>query len=196
MSKGTGGERIGRMRRGSIAAWSLAAFLLLLPLLAMGITDEVAWDGGDFALFGGLLFGACMIYELVTRGTSSLAYRAAVAVALLASLALVWMNLAVGLIGSEDNPANLMYGGVLAVGLVGAVASRFRPSGMARALAAVALAQGLVALVALCAGLGPGGPSRTAQILLLSGLFGALWLLSAWLFRRAARERDEIGADA
>ena len=55
---------------------------------------------------------------------------------------LVWINLAVGIIGSEDNPANLMYGGVLAVGVAGAVAARFRPGGMARALAATALAQG------------------------------------------------------
>jgi hypothetical protein len=81
-----------------------------------------------------------------------------------------------------------MYGGVLAVGLVGAFVARLRPPGMARALTAVALAQGLVAAIALGVGLGPAGPGRTAQILLLTGFFGALWLLSAWLFRRAARE--------
>lgn len=54
------------------------------------------------------------------------------------------MNGAVGIVGSEDNPANLMYGGVLAVGIVGAVIARFRAEGMARA-------QGSVALIALIA---------------------------------------------
>ena len=28
----------------------------------------------------------------------------------------IWMNLAVGIIGNEENPANLVYSGVLAVG--------------------------------------------------------------------------------
>jgi hypothetical protein len=34
------------------------------------------------------------------------------------ALFLVWSNLAVGLIGSENNPANMMYLGVLAVFLL------------------------------------------------------------------------------
>jgi hypothetical protein len=51
------------------------------------------------------------------------------------------MNLAVGVIGTEDDPANLMYVGVLAVGIIGAIIARFRPHGMARTLFATALAQ-------------------------------------------------------
>lgn len=82
------------------------------------------------------------------------AYRAAVGVALAAAFVLVWMNLAVGVIGSEDNPANLMHGGVLAAAIVGVVIARFRPRGMARALLATALAKALVAVIALIAGLG------------------------------------------
>src|SRR5688572_8042949 len=73
---------------------------------------------------------------LKQRSTTMLArnvYRFAVGVALAAALFLVWMNLAVGLIGTEDNPANLLYGGVLAVGIIGAIIARFRPHGMARA---------------------------------------------------------------
>lgn len=33
-------------------------------------------------------------------------------------LLLVWLNLAMGLIGNEDNPTKLMYVGVVAVGLI------------------------------------------------------------------------------
>ena len=39
----------------------------------------------------------------------------AVGFALAAAFILVWMNLAVSIIGTEDNPAKLMYGGVLPV---------------------------------------------------------------------------------
>src|SRR5918998_5011915 len=72
------------------------------------------------------------------------AYRSVVGVALAAAFILVWINLAVGVIGTEDDLANLMYVGVLAVGIIGAIISRFRPHGMARALFATAIAQALV----------------------------------------------------
>jgi len=42
----------------------------------------------------------------------------------------------------------LMYIGVLAVGIIGALIARFQPHGMARALFATALAQMLVAVIA------------------------------------------------
>ena len=88
------------------------AFILLLPLLAMQITDEVVWDLADFAVAGALLFGTGLTYELAARMKGNTAYRAAVGLALAAALILVWVNLAVGLIGTEDNSANQMYGGV------------------------------------------------------------------------------------
>ena len=165
-----------------IAPWAAAGLVLLLPLLAMRLTDEVAWDGADFAILGALLLGACAALEGAARSTGSLAYRAAVGVAVTTALVLVWMNLAVGLIGPEDHPANLMVAGVLAVGLVGALVARFRSRGMARALAATALAQGLVGAAALAAGAG-----RPEAVAALTGLFAALWLASAWLFRKDAR---------
>ena len=169
-----------------MAPWGTAAFLLLLPLIAMRITDDMSWDAADFAIFGAMLIGACCAYELAARATGSDAYRAAVSVALAAAFILVWMNLAVGVIGAEDNPANRMHGGVLAVGIIGAVIARFQPRGLARALVATALAQALVAMIALAAGLG--------SALTLTGVFVALWLASAWLFRKAAREQASVGA--
>ena len=113
------------------------------------------------------------------------AYRSAVGVALAAALLLVWLSLGVGIIGRDGDPANLMYFGVLAVGIAGAIIARFRPHGMARALFATALAQALVAAIALVAGLGLpwSGP---AEVSLLNGFFIAMFSGSAWLFRRAA----------
>jgi len=125
--------------------------------------------------------------------TDNTAYRSAVGVALAAALILVWLSLGVGIIGKDGDPANRMYFGVLAVGIIGALIAHFQPRGMARALFATALAQTLVAVIALLAGLGRpwSGP---LEILLLNGFFVALFVGSAWLFRRAARGRPERGA--
>jgi hypothetical protein len=174
--------------------WGAAALMLLLPLFAMQITDEVKWDAADFAIFGALLATACGGFELAARMTGDALYRAAVGVAVVAAVILVWINLAVGLIGSEDDRANLMYGGVLAVAIIGAVIARFRPHGMARALAATALAQALVGVIALAAGLGDTASSVPEAVMFLTGFFATLWLLSAWLFRKGAQERMSAGA--
>ncbi|XXV32117.1 hypothetical protein WME87_25125 [Sorangium sp. So ce1389] len=176
-------------RRGgpwSKAVWGTAALVLLLPLVAMQFTEEVAWDLADFIIFGAMLACACGAYELAARATGNKAYRAAVGVALAAAFVLVWMNLAVGIIGNEENPANLMYGGVLAVGVIGAMIARFQPHGMGRAMVATALAQALVAVIAMVAGLG--------YTFMLTGFFVALWLISARLFWKAAREQAHAGA--
>jgi hypothetical protein len=161
------------------ARWSGAALLLLVPLVAMQFTDEVAWDAHDFLVFGAMLLIAIGSYELVARLRRNHAYRAAAAIALAAAFALVWVNLAVGIIGNESNPANQLYIGVLAVGIIGALAARLAPVGMARAMVATAAAQALVAVIALAAGLG--------NTLPITALFCALWLTSSWLFRAAAR---------
>lgn len=168
-----------------MAGWGAAAALLLLPLFAMQFTNEVNWGAGDFAFAGALIAGVGVSYELAVRATGSKAYRAAVGVALAAAFLLVWANVAVGIIGSEDNPANQIYYGVLAVGIAGALVARFRPAGMAHALIATALAQVAAAVIAMVAGWGFTGP--------VTLVFAALWLTSAWLFRKAAREEASAG---
>jgi hypothetical protein len=186
-----GGGRDGSRWR--IAAWVVAALILLLPLLAMQFTDEVQWGVVDFALAGALLVGTGLIFELAVRTTGNIAYRAAVGVALAAAFILVWLSLGVGIIGKDGDPANLMYFGVLAVGITAAVMARLRPAGMARALLATALAQALVAAIALMGRLGYpwSGP---LEILALNGFFVALFVGSALLFRKAAREEGQRGA--
>jgi hypothetical protein len=169
-----------------MAVWGTAAFLLLLPLVAMRFTEEVNWTLLDFVVFGAMLVAACGTYELGTRMSGSTAYRAAIGIAVVAGFLLVWINLAVGIIGTEDDPANLMFGGVLLVGAVGALIARFRPRGMARALVVAAVAQALIAGIALVAGLG-------YEAVVLSAFFAAMWLASALLFRKAAREQTPAG---
>jgi hypothetical protein len=168
-----------RGSRWRIAFWGAAALLLLLPAVAMQFTDEVKWTAADFVFAGALIGGVGLVFELAVRMTPDPFYRAGVAAALAASFLIMWANGAVGMIGSEDNPFNLLFYGVIAVALVGAVAARFRPAGMARIMGLAAAAHASVAIIGLFTDLRGG---------IVSTAFAGPWLLSAWLFRRAARE--------
>ncbi|MBP2157571.1 MULTISPECIES: hypothetical protein [Asticcacaulis] len=171
--------RPGGRDRWKIAVWAAAAGLWLTPLIAMRFTNEVVWDAFDFAVFGAMLLSVCGLLELATRMSRSVFYRLGFALALVAGFVLIWMNLAVGIIGSEDNPTNLMYAGVLAIGAAGAVLARLKPQGMAIALVVMAVAQGLVSATAVLSGY---------FTVPLDAAFIAVWLLSAWLFHTAARQ--------
>ena len=168
--------------------------LLLIPFLAMMFTEEVVWGIGDFALAWVLLFGTLLTYNLIARNMKS-TYKAAVGVAVTTALFLVWMNLGVGLIGSEGNPVNLAFGGVLLIGVIGAFVSYLEPSGMAKTLAVMALAHALIAVYALIAGLGE--PENGVQeILTINGVFVALWIGAAWLFQKAIPEQPSDRIDS
>ncbi len=186
-----GGRR--RWSRWRIAGWAAGAFMLLLALVAKQFIGEVSWVD-NLAQTGALLIGVGIAVELASRKTGEAAYRAAVGLALGSVLLLGWVNAAVGIIGSEDNEANLMYGGVLVVGAIGAIIARFKPEGMARVLFAMALAQTLVAVIALVGRLGSpySGP---LEIVTINGFFVALFVGSAVLFSKAARGRpDRVAA--
>ncbi len=178
---------------------AVVALILLIPLVAMQFTDEVNWTLSDFVIMGILLLGAGLTYEFVARKMRTGTNRLATGLAVMTGLVLIWLNLAVGIIGSEDNPANLLYGGVLAVGIIGALISRFEPQGMARTLFATGIAQALVPVIALIiwkpgltAGEGPG----IVGVFGLNAFFVALWLISAWLFRKDARKQPLAVAGA
>jgi hypothetical protein len=164
-------------------------FILLIPLIAMQFTDEVNWDLADFVIAGVLLFGAGFAYELIARKGSTTAYRAAVGVAVAAALLLLWVNGAVGIIGSEDNPANLLYGAVLATLIIGAVTARSQPRGMTRTLFLAALVQLLVPVFALTIwpAQASGGEAGVVGVFILNAFFVILWIVSALLFRKAIK---------
>ncbi|TYZ10046.1 hypothetical protein FY528_09270 [Hymenobacter lutimineralis] len=166
------------------------ALLLLIPLVAMQFNTGVNWSVADFVVAGVLLLGTGLVFLLVASRTRPRAYKLAVGIAVAAALLLVWGNLAVGFIGNEDNPANLLYGGVLVVGFIGAVVAQLRPQGMARALFATALAHVAVPFVAMLIW----RPELTMGVLwvvVLNTLFAGLWVASALLFRRAGATEQQ-----
>lgn len=168
-----------------VIGWSLAAALLMLPLLAMQVTSEVNWDETDFIAAGIMLAVAGGLVELGARAKSGY-FRAGVAVAVLTAFLLVWVNLAVGFLGSEDNPANLMFLGVLTTALAGAILVRFRAAAMSGVMATTAAAQVLAGAVGLAFGWASPGGQGVYEVVMGSSGFGVLWLASAWLFSRAA----------
>jgi hypothetical protein len=183
-AKNSGGRR-GIPRRGP--AW-VAALILLIPFI-LTLLASWHWRAGALVLAFVLLFGgAGLTYWLVEKKMmSNKAYRFAVGVALAAVFLLVWMNAAVGGILGDD-PANMMYFGVLLVGFIGAVIARLEPQGMSRALFATAFAMVLVPAIALIIGT-PAFANGVVAVFGLHAVFAMLFVGSALLFRRASANR-------
>lgn len=76
------------------------AILLLIPLIAMQFTDEVAWTGFDFVVMGILLLVTGFMFELVMRKVRKIEYRIVLFVAILGAFLLIWAELAVGIFGT------------------------------------------------------------------------------------------------
>jgi hypothetical protein len=179
-----------RRSRWRIAAWGIAAgLILLIPFVLTLLGDGVEghgwhWTLGDFLVAFVLLFGTGLAYELLASKSDHAAYRCAVGLAVVSALLLVWVNAAVGIIG-DDNPANGLYCGVIVVGIMGAILARRHPHGMARTLCVMAIAQMVVPVMALLLWQTDFAPG-VVGVFTLNGVFAALWLLAAWLFRKAA----------
>lgn len=176
-----------RERGWRMAGWGLLAGLLALPAVAMALGAEMAWTAFDFAAAAVLLGGLGLGAELAARVRGGTPARLGMALAVLTAFLLVWITLAVGVIGSERNDANLLFAGVLAVAGGGALLARFAPGGMARAMLATAGAHTLVGIGAVALGLGADGQRWPWDIVGSTVLFAGLWLAAAALFGRAAR---------
>jgi hypothetical protein len=92
----------------------VTACVLLVPLVAMQITDEVDWGVADFVLAGVLLGGTGLLLELAARKPGKLAYLAAA----------IAIGVAAIVLGeADDAPGLVLFGGLL---IVGTVALAFR----------------------------------------------------------------------
>ena len=164
----------------------VTAAVLAVPALAMAFnvgvpdpgqgTEGVNWGPMDFATMGVLILGAGLLFEYASSRGGSIAHKAAVGIAVLAGLGLIWVNLAVGMMDVES--ANLMYVLVLFVALVGAAIGRFEPREASVAMFATAGAHAIVASIAVIAKLGPTIPA--------DAFFVLAWVASGLLFRQAS----------
>lgn len=116
------------------------------------------------------------------------AYQCGVAVAVAASFLTVWTTI----VRDDGNGAGFFM--LILAAAVGAAAAWFRPAGMARAMLGVAIMQVLLGTLIATAPSTASVPGGSLKALLFSGIFMALWLISAAFFRAAAKADLETAA--
>lgn len=167
--------------------WGAAVAIILAPLVAMQLdAPGVNWTLSDFIFAIVLIGGVGLLFELAVRASGSWAYRGGAALALLASFLLIWINGAVGIIGNEDNPLNLIFIAIIGLAIAGAIVARGKAELMARAMQVPWVAQALVGILIFAFNDGAEPPGRVGLLVLIE-LLASLWLASALLFRIAAK---------
>lgn len=169
--------------------WGAVAVLIVFIPLSMQFTNDVQWN--EAIAYSVILLAVGGAYEMVVAlKKQSSAYRFAFGVGFAGVFLLGWVSGAVGIIGSENNPANLMYWAVFAVGFIGSLLSRFKPRGMAFTLFAAALVQISVPVIALF--IWPAqtswGAAGVIGVFILNSIFAVLFAGSGMLFLRATDE--------
>jgi hypothetical protein len=158
--------------------WIAAAAIWLSALAATVVFESWNWGAEDFTILAVFLFGGCACVEFVSRFNARRTYIAGFGLILLGMMIMAWINLAVGIIGSEDHPGNRMFLALPAIALMGALLSRFRPRGLAITASALAAGQLAIAIIAYLSGM--------AFIFPMTAAFMTIWMTSAWLFQKAA----------
>lgn len=163
-----------------IIGWGGAAALVLAPLVAMQFTNEVNWDETDF-IFAAVVFGFVGgLNELAVRKSANWYFRFGSVFAVLAGFMVIWSNLAVCMIGNEDNPVNLWFGAVLLISITGSIMSRFLGGILPQAMFAAGSVQAAIGIFAGIFGADPRGGIITI-------LLSAAWFISSLLFWCAHR---------
>ena len=121
-----------------VALGALAA--LMVPLVASRVVEGWNWHAGAFVFVYVLFFATGMAYALIARRMGAWSYKIGVGVALVAGFALGWSNMVH--VADSENPANLVYYSVLAVGGVGAWLAQLKARGLARTLFVMAATLG------------------------------------------------------
>jgi len=168
--------------------WGGAALLLSLPAIAMAWFPAagVDWSGSDFVLMGVMLFIACAVVEVGAHLADNFPYLGGVILAVGAGFVTVWANIAVGMIGDEGNPVNLVFLAILAFAVLGTLVARFQARGMVKVMLVTGAMQALVGLVVALVGL-----DETRAAILTAG-FALPWFLSAGMFQLSANSNGNF----
>ncbi|TXC75647.1 hypothetical protein [Luteibaculum oceani] len=82
----------------TVAGFTL--FILVIPFIAMGISDQVNWSGMDFLVAGILVSGLGMSLAIIRNGITNKGKRLIIIALVLFTFILLWLELAVGIFGS------------------------------------------------------------------------------------------------
>jgi hypothetical protein len=168
-----------------ISGWSLAALLLLAPVFAMQFPGTgVRWTASDFVFAGAVFALVGGLFELAARASRDISYRAAVVAGVACAFLQLWITLAVGIIGNEDNPANWTYIAMVLAALSVAAVTIGEPRALSRAMAVMAVLQLFFFALHMADGHFTG---------IIDLFFAALWVMSSRLFARAAQQSEVAG---
>jgi hypothetical protein len=170
----------------------ITALILMIPFIAMQFTSEVNWTLSDFIVMGVLIFGVCLAYELVSRKVNSLTYRLAVAAAVLGMFLIVWVNLAVGIIGDEPNGPSALYFVVPLVAILSAIIARLEPTNMSRAMGFTTLVLCAIPLIGFVFWrpiMMASQPEGIVGAVLITLFFSIPFVASSVLFREASLKK-------
>lgn len=172
-----------QMRKTVLQVGLVALGLLMVPLVASRVVEGWNWGPRAFVLTYVLFFGTGMAYAMIARKMNAWEYKAAVGLALAAGFVLGWATMVH--MSETENPVNLVYFGVLAVGAVGAGLARLEARGMARALFAMAAALVVAGVTAqVLSSDTPAGPVWNIGV--MHGGFVLLFAAAGLLFRHAS----------
>jgi hypothetical protein len=76
----------------------ITVFILLIPFIAMQLTNEVNWQFGDFIVAAILLSFFGYLYEVLTKKSSNIVNKVIIGAIVFATLVFIWTLLAVDLI--------------------------------------------------------------------------------------------------
>ena len=162
--------------------------ILTIPLIGMLTTEEVNWDATDFIVGGIFIYVFSMLFQLAHQATENISLKVAYGLAIVATFLLVWVNLAVGLIGSKNEPFNLAYFSVIATGLIGAFISKMKLQGLRNTMIAMSLNMVIIGIIALLIGMQFVYGSSTSEIIRVTIMFTITFTVSAYLFHRSSFE--------
>lgn len=84
----------------TIAIYIVPLILLCIPLLGNLFSSEVRWSASDFLIAGVLLFTTAFLINLVRNKIKKQSRKTLACILILLALALIWLELAVGVFGS------------------------------------------------------------------------------------------------
>lgn len=137
------------MLKKTIRLLIITALIMLIPIIASQFVEGWAWSTFDWTFAAVMIFGTGVVFEIGRSMNPSILYRAGFGLALLAGFLLIWVTGAVGIIGSEDNPVNLMYLAVVVICFLAAISVRFQPRALSKIMFTGAFGIALIPLIAL-----------------------------------------------
>ena len=78
----------------------IVGLLLLIPLIAMQLTNEVNWSFFDFIIMGGMLTITALLIGIILKKVNNSKNRLILIVTIVMIFFLIWAELAVGLFGT------------------------------------------------------------------------------------------------